>query len=305
MTGTISWIAVDWGTSNLRAWGIGAEGAVVASASSDKGMGKLAPDQFPGALTEIVTELAPGAGALDVVVCGMAGARQGWMEAPYLDAPTDLAALGRGAVHPTVPGSGLHVSILPGVCQRGAAENVMRGEETQLLGLSTTISGYAGLVCMPGTHSKWARLVGTRIEGFSTAMTGEMFELLKTHSVLRHSLGGDLDGPEREAGFDAGARAGLDHPEALLGQLFRVRASALLSGRSPGWCAGYLSGLLIGTEIAANRHQIGTDPVPLIGSSALCGLYARVLAMTGVTGRVVDSTEVVLAGLKAARASLA
>ena len=125
----------------------------MASASSDKGMGKLAPDQFPEALTEIVTELTPGAGALDVVVCGMAGARQGWMEAPYLDAPTDLATLGRGAVHPTVPGSGLHVSILPGVCQRGAAENVMRGEETQLLGLSTTIPGYAGLVCMPGTHS--------------------------------------------------------------------------------------------------------------------------------------------------------
>ena len=136
-------------------------------------------------------------------------------------------------------------------------------------------------------------------------MTGEMFELLKTHSVLRHSLGGDLNGPERDHGFDAGAREGLDHPEALLGQLFRVRASALLSGRTPDWCAGYLSGLLIGTEIAANRHQIGTDPIPLIGSSALCALYAKVLAMTGATGRVVDSTEVVLCGLKAARASLA
>ncbi len=305
MTGTISWIAVDWGTSNLRAWGIDAEGAVVASAASDKGMGKLTLDQFPGALTEIVTELTPLAGALDVVVCGMAGARQGWMEAPYLDAPTDLATLGRGAVHPGVPGTELRVSILPGVCQRGAAENVMRGEETQLLGLAATIPGYAGLVCMPGTHSKWARLEGTRIEGFSTAMTGEMFELLKTHSVLRHSLGGDLNGPGRDAGFEAGACAGLDHPEALLGQLFRVRASALLSGRTPDWCAGYLSGLLIGTEIAANRHQIGSEPVPLIGSSVLCGLYAKVLAMTGATGRIVDSTEVVLAGLKAARTSIA
>lgn len=305
MTGTISWIAVDWGTSNLRAWGISAEGAVVASADSDQGMGKLKPDQFPAALTAVVSELAPDAGAVDVIVCGMAGARQGWMEAPYLDAPTDLAALGNGAVHPVVPGSGLRVSILPGVCQRGSGENVMRGEETQLLGLASTVPGYAGLVCMPGTHSKWARLVGTRIEGFSTAMTGEMFELLKTHSVLRHSLGGNLDGPEREDGFAVGARAGLDHPEALLGQLFRVRASALLSGRSPDWCAGYLSGLLIGTEIAANRHQIGTDPVPLIGSAGLCALYARVFAMTGVTGRIVDSTEVVLAGLRAARASIA
>jgi 2-dehydro-3-deoxygalactonokinase len=305
LTGTIAWIAVDWGTSNLRAWGINADGDVVASAGSDQGMGKLRPDQFPAALSTVVTELSPGSDALDVVVCGMAGARQGWMEAPYLEAPTDLAALGRGAVRPAVPGSSLRVSILPGVCQRDPGENVMRGEETQLLGLASTAPGYVGLVCMPGTHSKWARLDGTRIAGFSTAMTGEMFELLKTHSVLRHSLGGELDGPAREDGFDAGAQAGLDRPEDLLGQLFRVRASALLSGQTPDWCAGYLSGLLIGTEIAANRHLIGTDPVPLIGSSALCELYAKVLAMTGASGRVVNSTEVVLAGLKAARASLA
>ena len=304
LTTTIAWIAVDWGTSNLRAWGIGADGAVVASASSDQGMGKLTREQFPDALQAVSNQLAPHAGAMDVVICGMAGARQGWLEAPYLDAPTDLKALGQGAVHPEVPGSELRVSILPGVCQRDGGENVMRGEETQLLGLAAIAPGYAGMVCMPGTHSKWARLEGTRIAHFTTAMTGEMFELLKTHSVLRHSLSEALDGPEREAGFQIGARAGLDHPEALLGQLFRVRASALLSGKTPDWCAGYLSGLLIGTEIAANRNHIGYDPVPLIGSAGLCALYARVLAMTGAAGRIVDSTEVVLAGLKAARASL-
>lgn len=305
MTETISWIAVDWGTSNLRAWSIGDDGAVLASTGSDQGMGKLTPEQFPAALLMVTEELAPAAGALDVVICGMAGARQGWLEAPYLEAPTDLKTLGVGAVHPQIPDTPLKVSILPGVCQRAGGENVMRGEETQLLGLASIAPDYAGLVCMPGTHSKWARLEGTRITSFSTAMTGEMFDLLKTHSVLRHSLGGSLDGPERESGFQVGARDGLDHPEALLGQLFRVRASALVSGRTPDWCAGYLSGLLIGTEIAAHRSEIGTDPVPLIGSTALCALYARVLAMTGAAGRVVDSTEVVLAGLKAARASIA
>ncbi|MBJ3784415.1 2-dehydro-3-deoxygalactonokinase [Devosia sediminis] len=305
MTETIAWIAVDWGTSNLRAWGIDAGGAVVASAVSDQGMGKLAREQFPAALKAVVNELAPPDDTLDVVICGMAGARQGWLEAPYLEAPTDLSELGRGAVHPVVEGTRLNVSILPGVCQREGGENVMRGEETQLLGLAAISPGYSGLVCMPGTHSKWADLEGTRITRFSTAMTGEMFELLKTHSVLRHSLNGPLEGPEREHGFQTGARAGLDHPDMLLGQLFRARASALLSGRPPDWCAGYLSGLLIGTEIAANRNQIGTDPVPLIGSATLCGLYAGVLGMAGATGRVVDSTEVVLAGLKAARASIA
>ena len=290
MTESIEWIAVDWGTSNLRAWGMGADGTALVPASSDQGMGKLKPEQFPAALQAVVAQITPSSDAIDVVICGMAGARQGWMEAPYLDAPTDLSRLGQGAVHPEVLNTSLRVSILPGVCQRQGGENVMRGEETQLLGLASLFPGYSGLVCMPGTHSKWARLDGTTIESFTTAMTGEMFELLKTHSVLRHSLGENLDGPERETGFQAGARDGLDNPAALLGQLFRVRAAALLSGRGPDWCAGYLSGLLIGTEIAANRNQISTDPVPLIGSATLCGLYASVLAMTGAAGRVVDST---------------
>lgn len=304
MTESIEWIGVDWGTSNLRAWGIGAGGTVLAQAVSDQGMGKLKREQFPAALQAVVEQITPTSTALDVVICGMAGARQGWMEAPYLDAPTDLSRLGSGAVHPEVPNSALRVSILPGVCLRLSGENVMRGEETQLLGLASLFPDYNGLVCMPGTHSKWARLEGMTIASFTTAMTGELFELLRAHSVLRHSLGDSLDGPERETGFQAGARDGLDNPAELLGQLFRVRAAALLSGRTPDWCAGYLSGLLIGTEIAANRNRIGTDPVPLIGSAALCGLYARVLAMTGAAGRVVDSTEVVLAGLKAARAAI-
>ena len=306
MTESSSWVAVDWGTSNLRAWGMSDKGVVLASAASDKGMGKLSPQEFPAALGDVMAQFSLPAGhRIDVVVCGMAGARQGWLEAPYLEAPTDLGTLGGGAVHPQMPDRNVIVSILPGVCQRAGGENVMRGEETQLLGLASVVPDYAGLVCMPGTHSKWARLEGTRIVGFTTAMTGELFELLKTHSVLRHSLNGPLDGPGRDDGFQAGARDGLDNPADLLGQLFRVRAAALLSGRTPDWCAGYLSGLLIGTEIAANRNQIGTDPIPLIGSSALCALYARVLAMTGATGRIVDSTEVVLAGLKAARASIA
>ncbi|KKB09566.1 2-dehydro-3-deoxygalactonokinase [Devosia chinhatensis] len=304
MTTSIEWVAVDWGTSNLRAWGLGAEGDIVASAGSDKGMGKLAPGQFPAALTDVLANLPLPAGPVEVLVCGMAGARQGWMEAPYLDAPADLLDLAGRAVRPPMGDMPLSVSILPGVCQRQGGENVMRGEETQLLGLSELVPGYAGIVCMPGTHSKWAVLNGTHIARFTTAMTGEMFDLLKTHSVLRHSLSGPLDDAERDDGFDSGAREGLNHPEDLLGRLFKVRAGMLLSDRSPPWSAGYLSGLLIGTEIAANRNQFGTDPVPLIGSTVLCRLYARVLDMAGASGRPIDATEAVLAGLRLAHARL-
>jgi 2-dehydro-3-deoxygalactonokinase len=302
VTEMVDWVAVDWGTSNLRAWGIAGDGTVVFEKTSPKGMGKLAREEFPAALSELLDGVPPTAsGRLDVLICGMAGARQGWLEAPYLEAPTDLRGLIEGAVFPTMPDGHLVPAILPGVCQKAGGDNVMRGEETQLLGLAALEPGYSGVVCMPGTHSKWAQLSGSRIEHFSTSMTGELFEVLRTHSVLRHSLGGDLDGPGRADGFAAGAAKGLVHPEQLLATLFEVRAGSLLSGRQPDWCAGYLSGLLIGAEIGGNRHLIGSTPVPLIGSPALCALYARVLDMAGATGEPRDATEIVLAGLKAAR----
>jgi 2-dehydro-3-deoxygalactonokinase len=293
---------VDWGTSNLRAWGIGPEG-VVFEKSSPQGMGKLAREEFPGALSALLKDVHPSTGeVLDVLICGMAGARQGWLEAPYIEAPADLRGLLEGAVRPAMPGGRLAPAILPGVCQKAGGDNVMRGEETQLLGLAALRPGFSGVVCMPGTHSKWAQLTGTRIEHFSTAMTGELFELLRTHSVLRHSVGGDTNGPGHQDGFAQGAAAGLGHPDQLLGRLFEVRSRSLLSGKPPDWCAGFLSGLLIGTEIGSNRHLIGNQPVPLIGSPALCALYVRVLEIAGAQGEPQDATEVVLAGLRAARA---
>ncbi len=302
MSNALDWVAVDWGTSNLRAWGIAAGGDVLWEKTSPKGMGRLSREEFPGALLEVLDNAAAEhSGQLDVVICGMAGAKQGWHEAPYLEAPTDLRGLLAGAVRPPVPETHVAAAILPGVCQKAGDDNVMRGEETQLLGLASLRPGFTGLVCMPGTHSKWAQLAGTRIEHFSTAMTGEMFEVLRLYSVLRHSLLGELDGPERQKGFVAGAADGLEHPEQLLGMLFRVRAGSLLSNRQSDWCAGYLSGLLIGTEIASNRHLIGDAPIPLIGSPVLCDLYQNVLGMIGVSGEPQDATQTVLAGLRAAR----
>lgn len=302
MSRIADWVGVDWGTSNLRAWGLAEDGSVAFELASPKGMGRLARDEFAPALSELLAEVMPARpGPLEVLICGMAGARQGWLEAPYIEAPADLARLASGAVRPQMPDERLAPSILPGICQKGAAPNVMRGEETQLLGLAALRPGFAGVVCMPGTHSKWARLEGTRIIDFSTAMTGEMFEVLRQHSVLRHSLGGELDGPGRQEGFMAGAKTGLEQPAQLLGTLFTVRAAALLQDRQPDWCAGYLSGLLIGTEIGSNRHLIGNAPVPLIGSDALCALYVQALAMIGIKGEPQDAAAVVLAGLKAAR----
>jgi 2-dehydro-3-deoxygalactonokinase len=297
------WIAVDWGTSNLRAWGIGAKGEILFSRSSGQGMGKLTSDAYPGVLSDLVDgEIASAGPSIDVLVCGMAGARQGWKEAPYLDAPAELGRLAFGAVTPPMPDSRLRPNILPGVCQKlGGDEDVMRGEETQLLGFAAMNAGYSGLVVMPGTHSKWVMLSGTRIERFSTSMTGELFEVLRTHSVLRHSVNGEADREEHGTGLEMGLSDGLEAPERLTANLFKIRAGSLLSGRKPGWCTGFLSGLLIGAEIGGQRNLVGGGEIPLVGGAALSAIYARGFAMIGVATRIIDATEATLAGLKAAR----
>jgi len=296
-----NWIAVDWGTSNLRAWGIGYDGAVTFVSTSDKGMGRLTPDGYPAALSEVLAGHYEGASG-DVLISGMAGARQGWMEAPYLDAPADLRGLVEGAISPPMPSGGLRVRILPGVCQKApGSENVMRGEETQLLGLSRIVPGYAGPVCMPGTHSKWALVEGARLASFTTAMTGELYELLRQYSLLRQSLEGETEGPKRAEGFRAGLDMGIAKPQDLTSRLFTLRAASLLSGRGADWCDGYLSGLLIGAEVGARKELIGTGDIPVIGSPMLSMLYAEAIERLGGKARIIDAADATLAGLRAAR----
>ncbi len=133
-------------------------------------------------------------------------------------------------------------------------------------------------------------------------MTGEIFEVLAEHSVLRHSLGGERTGPASDEGFGEGLDAGLDAPQLLTAFAFRTRAASLLSGKGPDWCSGYLSGLLIGAEIAGHRDWLGAATVPLIGSERLCSLYAKALAKLGVASTVIEASTATIAGLKAARA---
>ena len=297
------WVAVDWGTTNLRAWGIAPSGDALFARASDQGMSRLTPDAYAGVLSALLADQFASAGPpIDTLICGMAGARQGWMEAPYLDVPADLAGLHARAVSPSIPGCRWSARILPGICQRQAgAEDVMRGEETQLLGLGTLLPGFDGVVCMPGTHSKWARLAGRCVERFATAMTGELFEVLRNHSVLRHSLNGPLQGPHRDAGYEAGLATGIKSPHELSAALFKVRAASLLSARTPDWCAGFLSGLLIGAEIGAHRHWIGGGEIAIVGDAGLASLYAKALDALGGKARIVDGVQATLAGLKTAR----
>lgn len=294
----IDWIAVDWGTSNLRVWAM-AGGQVMAHATSDDGMGRLDRDGFEPALLRLVGDWLDPARKTDVIACGMVGSRQGWLEAPYRTAPCaplDPAAL----VTAPTRDPRLSVRVVPGLKQDCPAD-VMRGEETQIAGALALNPGFDGVLCLPGTHSKWVHVSAGEVVSFQTFMTGEMFALLSQGSVLRHGMAGD---GWDDAAFDAALSDALSRPERLGARLFSIRAEGLLAGLPPAAARARLSGLLIGTELAAAKPYWLGQPVAVIGSDALARAYGRALAAQGAAPHVLNATDCTLAGLSAARAKV-
>ena len=286
-----AWIAVDWGTSNLRAWAMARDGTVLAEAGSDEGMGKLSPDGFEPALLRLIGPWL--ASNPPVVACGMVGSRQGWREAPYRSVPCpplDRAAL---IAAPTTDPR-LQVRIAPGLMQAKPAD-VMRGEETQIAGVLRVLPGYDGVLCLPGTHSKWVQISAGEVVSFQTFMTGELFALLSEASVLRHGMQGAA-GWDDDA-FDAAVSEALSRPERLGARLFSLRAEGLIAGLSPDAARARLSGLLIGTELAAAKPYWLGQRVTLVGAETLSAAYARALAAQGVEAQRLSATDCTLAGL--------
>ncbi len=287
--------AVDWGTTNLRIWLMGGQGEVLGERKSGEGMTTAGTRGFAAILDGHLAEMGCPDG-LPAIVCGMAGARQGWVEAGYLDVPARIAAFAAGSTE--APGARRPVRILPGLAQRGTAPDVMRGEETQIAGAGLDEGRH--LVCMPGTHSKWVRVAERAVTGFQTAMTGELFQILATQSILRHSLGEAPDaGSPRSAAFVAALRRMLGAPERLTAELFGIRAGGLLAGLSAADAAATLSGLLIGAEIAGARAGAG-EAITLVASGAMADRYGVALEVAGLAFRDLDADEAVRRGLFAA-----
>jgi len=293
--------AADWGTTRLRVWLLSQAGDVLAERRSDEGLLAAQPDRFAAILERHLGAMGAPAN-LPVVICGMAGARQGWVEAPYVGVPAALDDIFAASVH--VPGLARKVRIVPGLAQRDeAAPDVMRGEETQLAGAGLAEGSH--LVCMPGTHSKWVRVEGGVVTAFQTVMTGELFSVLSAHSILGHSTGGAAAGVDPEApAFRAAVLSALAAPAALGTRLFRVRAATLLQGTSQDDARAALSGLLLGAEIAACLQRFGrpAGAIVLVASGALSDLYAAALGLAGLGVSPVDADVAVRRGLvRAAR----
>lgn len=290
------WIAVDWGTSRLRAWAMGAEGGVLAEAASERGMGSLDRAGFEPALLELVGPwLGPG---VPVIACGMVGSRQGWVEAPYR--PVPCPPLGGEPVRAATAEPGLAVHVVPGLKQL-APPDVMRGEETQIAGFLAARPGFDGVLCLPGSHAKWARVSAGEVVAFQTFMTGELFAAIAGHTVLRHALAGE--GDDKPAFAEAVAES-LARPERLAARLFAIRAEALLAGLAPATARSRLSGLLIGAELAGAKPYWLGQAVALVGAPRLAAAYAAALALQGVAAEIADGAAATRAGLAAVRAGL-
>lgn len=287
MSSAAELIGVDWGTSNLRVMRIAEGGAVLDSRADPRGAGGLAPDQFRAVLDDVAGDwLNEG---LPVLVSGMAGARGRWREMAYLSCPAGVAELASAVASPD---DAPHVSIAPGVAvlQDGRLQDVIRGEETQVFGLDAPDDA---VVVAPGTHSKWIRTAGGRITDFRTFMTGELFAVIRKGTILGAEMG--KPGVDDEA-FAAGVQRSLRDP-AVTAALFSVRVEGLAGRLSPTSSADYLSGLLIGAEVAA-EVDANHRPVILIGAEALSRRYAAALAQGGFHDvRIADGAAATAKGL--------
>ncbi len=284
------WIAVDWGTSNLRVWAM-AQDAILAEATSDEGMGRLTQAEFEPALLRLISPWL-GAGVTPIIACGMVGSRQGWLEAGYRSVPCPPVD-GAGMAQVPVSDPRISVHIAPGLKQLKPAD-VMRGEETQIAGALALNPGFDGVICLPGTHSKWAHISAGEVVSFQTFMTGELFDLISNQSVLRHGMAG---GGWVDTAFDTALSDALSRPERIGAALFSLRAEGLIANLTPAAARARLSGLLIGVELAASRPYWLGQAVTLIGSSTLARVYARALKLQGAEARILPGPECTLAGL--------
>lgn len=280
------YIAVDWGTTNRRAWHMDRHGDVAAEFADDLGLKSVLPNGFGLAAADIRRHL----GDYPMLLAGMVGSDKGWHQAGYIPCPADAKSLAAAVLWVEPERTG----IVPGVCQTEGHADVMRGEEVQVLGAQAIAQLPAdSIICHPGTHSKWIWLQSTRIDHFQTAMTGEIFDLLKTHSILSAQMNG---GVADNAAFQDGlkdAREGVP----LLSALFALRARHLLQAL-PLADASYASGLLIGNDVKAGlMHVAHGAHITLVGRPDLCHLYASAIAASGYTSNFVDGGAAFRAGI--------
>jgi 2-dehydro-3-deoxygalactonokinase len=285
MRWTEGFIAVDWGTTNRRAYRLDGSGHCVEEFDDDKGALAVSGGGFPAAIAEIRERL----GDYPLLLAGMIGSNRGWQDAGYVSAPAGIDELVAALVWP-----GDREAIVPGVSYlKNDRADVMRGEEVQLLGgVAAGLIDPDGLVCHPGTHNKWVTMRGGKINGFRTVMTGELFSLLKEHSILSDLLQGEV---EPNDVFKEAARYAI-YNEALPADLFSVRARVILGQARKEDAASYASGLLIGSDVRIGLSLPTGAQVTAVGRPDLTKLYAAAIGEASRDAVELDGEQCFLAG---------
>jgi 2-dehydro-3-deoxygalactonokinase len=280
-------IAVDWGTTNRRAYLIDSAGKQAGEFEDSKGILSLSSGDFPAAIAEIRQKL----GDKPLLLAGMVGSNRAWKEAPYVPCPATIDDVVAKLVW-----VGEREAIVPGLSFVGDGRaDVMRGEEVQLLGgVAAGMVDSNALVCHPGTHNKWTVLHQARIHSFRTVMTGELFSLLKEHSILADFLQAPVDDDEV---FRNAARHAVFN-ESLPAELFSVRASVLLGQMKKEDAASYASGLLIGTDVRIGLAVPTGAQVVVMGRPELTRLYAAALAQANREAIELDGERCFVAGIQ-------
>ncbi len=279
-------VTIDWGTTNRRVFLLDAHDNVVRRETDALGVTAILAGGFP----DEIKRLRARFGDAPFLLAGMIGSNRGWVEAPYVRCPVTIETL-RESLLWVEPG---RTAIVPGACVDADRADVMRGEEVQLLGaVAAGLVARDALLCLPGTHAKWAQVTDGALTGFRTVMTGEIFALLRNHSLLAPQLSCDVaDGDA----FRDGVRRGLEDG-ALLSDLFGARARILLGRLDPAKAASYVSGLLLGADLRIGLSGAPEGPVGLIGDPRLTHLYGAALDEAGRTHQEVDGERAFLAGM--------
>ena len=276
-------IAIDWGTSSLRGARLAADASVIEERSVARGVLSVAPGEFPAVFEQHFGDWMAQPDAL-CLISGMAGSRQGWVEAPYCACPARLSDVAAQLMW-IEPG---RIAIVPGLsCETAGVPDVMRGEETQVFGAMRLLGVASCVLVLPGTHSKWVEVADGTIRHFSTRMTGEFYALLRHHSILARSLPARDDAELHGDAFDAGVTHAL-RSNSLLHSAFSVRTLALFDRLPDQQRSSYLSGVVIGEELRS-RPVRDADTLVLIGDDALTRRYERAFVQRGVAVQRVGS----------------
>jgi 2-dehydro-3-deoxygalactonokinase len=278
-------IALDWGTTSLRAYLLDDVSRVVEERTVEQGILNLPEGGFEAAFAGICGDWRAAYPNIPSIACGMVGSRQGWHEVPYQSCPADQASVAASLGRVALADDG-ELLIVPGLAidPPDSVPDVLRGEETQVFG--AVRDNDSATVILPGTHSKWVSLIDGRIDSFATFMTGELYELLSTRSILATMMDGDAPDPDA---FDQGVRAGVDGfaADGVLHHLFGVRTLALFDRLAPRAAAAYLSGLLIGAEIGGATRGGRVAPgarIIVLGDLAMTERYLDALSLSGLDG---------------------